>query len=84
MFDHDTTTQKLGNGITVIPSQSRLQRSPESFRGEARLSIPWQNRRYLRGVLRLRFAPLRMTALQEQRAFKIAEKRLSINNRETR
>ena len=29
--------------ITVIPSEVEAATQPESFRGEARLSIPWHN-----------------------------------------
>jgi hypothetical protein len=29
MFDHDTTTQKLGNGITLIPSSVEAATEPQ-------------------------------------------------------
>jgi hypothetical protein len=50
--------------LPVIPSEakSRLQRSPEWFRGEARLSIPMRNTRYLRGIPS---APLRSAQVNQ-------------------
>ena len=51
-------------------AKSRLQRSPERFRGEARLSIPSHHfYRGATGSLRLRFAPLRMTPFSTLQPF---------------
>ena len=65
-------------GIHSFRAKSTLQRSPEIVRGEAMLFNPMAALKVsFRGILRLRFVPLRMTASLFRRGERLVKTRLA-------
>src|SRR5215469_1380177 len=66
-YDHPVILSRVKRSET----KSKLQRSPESFRGEARLSNPAQRLASFNGIPRLRCTPLGMTHSADRLNFRL-------------